>query len=242
MPDPLIDVVGLAKSFDGRPVVHGVSLRLMPGSMVGLIGANGGGKTTTLRMLAGLLRPDCGTGTVLQADIRRPQPGRRRQIGYMGQRLALYPDLSVYENLRFHAAVHGFAAPARRITELVARYGLGDVEQKPFGLLSGGWARRVQFAATTLHAPPLLLLDEPTAGLDTISRRNIWSWLADLAAKGHGIVVSTHDLAEAERCSEILFYHQGRAHPPVEPAALIAQTAAASLDDAVAALAQACPA
>ena len=236
MAEPLVDVEGLAKNYDGRSVVRDVSMRLVPGDMIGLIGANGGGKTTTLRLLAGLLMPDAGTGRVLGDDIHHPKPGRRRKIGYMGQRLALYPDLSFRENLLFHARVHGLVDTRRRIDTIVAQYGLGDTERRAFGNLSGGWARRVQFAATILHSPNLLLLDEPTAGLDPATKHDIWRWLADLARAGHGIVVSTHDLSEAEHCPRILYYDEGQAHGPTTPAALIAQTAANSLEDAVIAL------
>jgi ABC-type multidrug transport system ATPase subunit len=241
-PDPLIDVAGLAKSYGGRSVVRDVTMRLLPGEMIGLVGANGGGKTTTLRMLAGLLRPDAGSGMILKDDIFSPRPDRRHRIGYMGQRPSLYPDLGVSENLRFHGAVHGLADPVRRISKIVEQYGLGDVLHQPFGHLSGGWARRVQFATAILHSPPLLLLDEPTAGLDAVTKRNIWRWLGDLASAGHGIVISTHDLSEAGQCSRIALYHDGCAYLPRTPAALISETAATSLEIAIMRLVEAQPA
>ena len=222
---------GLAKSYGARVAVRDVTIRLLPGEMIGLVGANGGGKTTTLRLLAGLLRPDAGSGTVLGDDVRHPRPGRRRRLGYMSQRLALYPDLSVRENLRFHAALHGF--DDRRIAQISGQYGLGDVLGQSFGNLSGGWARRVQFAAATIHAPPLLLLDEPTAGLDMLTRRTIWQWLDGLVRRGHGIVISTHDIAEAAQCTKIAFYNEGRACPLMTPGAMLTQTGAASLEDAM---------
>jgi ABC-2 type transport system ATP-binding protein len=233
MPEPLIDVTDLSKSYAGRDIVRAVSLRVMPGDIVGLVGANGGGKTTTLRMIAGLLRPDQGQGTVLGDDIRNARRDPRSQIGYMSQRLALYPDLSVAENLRFRAAVYGLHNWKSQIEELATRYGISDVLQTRFGLLSGGWARRVQFAAAVVHAPPLLLLDEPTAGLDAATKRDIWQWLDVLAAAGHAIVVVTHDLAEAARLPKVLFYHGGTAMNAMTPTELIAASGCDTFEAAV---------
>ncbi len=233
MADVLIDVAGLAKSFSGRTVVEGVSLRLDAGQFVGLVGANGGGKTTTLRMLAGLLTPDCGQGTVLGEQVGKAARDCRARIGYMTQRLALYPDLTVLENLRFRAAAYGLAAAKARIDGIAATYGLDDVLGQRFGTLSGGWARRAQFAATVLPAPPLLLLDEPTAGLDPATRQDIWRWLELLAGQGHAIVLATHDLAEAERLPSIVLYHKGRASAATTPASLITAHNAATLEQAV---------
>ena len=231
--EPLIDAAGLGKTYAGRSVVADVTLRLTPGEIVGLVGANGGGKTTTLRMIAGLLRPDAGQGTVLGEDIRKPGGSRRAQIGYMTQRLALYPELTVLENLRFRAAVYGLAKPEARIGEAAQSCAIGGLLGQRFGTLSGGWARRVQFAATVLHAPRLLLLDEPTAGLDPATRQDIWRWMEQLAAQGHAIVLATHDLAEAQRLPSILLYHQGRASAAMPPASLIAALHAQTLEEAV---------
>jgi ABC-2 type transport system ATP-binding protein len=234
MAEPLVDVRGLAKHYDGRVVVQGVTLYLMPGDLVALAGANGGGKTTTLRMLAGLLRPDAGEGDVLGQPVGRLGAASRTAIGYMGQRLALYPDLTVAENLRFHAALHGVADWAAATDA----YDLGDVLKTRFGDLSGGWARRVQFAATLLHRPPLLLLDEPTAGLDAATRRTIWGWLHALAGQGHAIVLSTHDLAEAERAPEVIVYENGIAGGVTTPAAIMAEAGTATLEAALLARAE----
>ena len=231
--EPLIDVAGLAKSYAGRAVVQDFTLRLVPGEIVGLVGANGGGKTTTLRMIAGLLRPDAGQGKVLGDDIRKARQDRRPQIGYMAQGLSLYPDLTVLENLRFRAAAYGVAEPQVRIDEVARAYSIGDVLGQRFGTLSGGWARRVQFAATLLHVPPLLLLDEPTAGLDPATRQDIWNWLEQLAAGGQAIVLATHDLTEAERLPSILLYHQGRASAAMTPASLIGAMGVNTLERAV---------
>lgn len=230
MAEAVIDVSGLAKSFDGREAVRYVSIRIDPGDLLGLVGANGGGKTTTLRMLAGLVFPDAGNGTVLGAAIRA---GRidRRLIGYMSQRLALYPELTVIENLRFHARVHGL--PRSATDDGIAHYGLEAVASRRFGILSGGWARRVQFAASVLHTPPLLLLDEPTAGLDVVTRAAIWDWITRFADEGGAVVVSTHDLAEAERLPQIMLYAQGHAGAQTTPAAVISAAGSASLEAAV---------
>ena len=230
---PLVAVKGLGKRFAGRDAVRAVTLTVRSGEIVGLVGANGGGKTTTLRMLAGLLHPDCGTGTVMGAPIAAIRTRARRQIGYMGQRTALYPELSVAETLRFHAAVHGVPSASARTAEVIESYGLGPVVATRCATLSGGWARRVQFAATVLARPKLLLLDEPTAGLDVATRRDLWNWMQKLAADGCGIVISTHDLAEAERCPAILLFHGGAAHPQTTPAAVAASVGAASLEAAV---------
>ena len=236
---PLIEVLGLRKAFAGRNVIEGVSLRLGAGDILGLVGANGGGKTTTLRMLAGLLAPDAGEGTVLGHDVRRPGAGLRARVGYMGQRLSLYPDLTVAENLLFRARAHDLARPADALMEAARRFGLDTVLPTRFERLSGGWARRVQFAATLIAAPLLLLLDEPTAGLDVATRRDIWRWLGELAGGGTAIVISTHDLAEAERCPAILYYEGGRVEGPLAPAALAAANNAVSLEAAVIARADA---
>lgn len=220
---------GLGKSFAGRAVIAGVDLTLAPGALVGLVGANGGGKTTVLRMLAGLLRPDAGEGAVLGHDVRRPGAGLRARVGYMGQRLGLYPDLTVRENLAFRAGAHGL--PAGAAADVARTYGLDPVLDIRFERLSGGWARRAQFGATLIHAPPLLLLDEPTAGLDVVTRRDLWGWLDALAAAGTAVVVSTHDLAEAERLPAIMLFEGGRAGTAVAPRALVGE--AGSLEDAM---------
>ena len=233
MADPLVDVVGLAKRYAGTPVVRDVTLTLRAGEIVGLVGANGGGKTTTLRMIAGLVRADAGSGTVLGQPIGAADARQRRQIGYMGQKIALYPDLTVIETLRFHAAVHGIAGSSAVIEAALDRYGIGKVARQGCATLSGGWARRMQFAATALAEPRLLLLDEPTAGLDVATRRDIWRWMEEFARAGHGIVISTHDLAEAEQCPSILLYHGGIAGPQSMPRDIAAAEGARSLEAAV---------
>lgn len=227
---PLVDVRGLAKTYQGREVVRDVAIHVGPGDLLGLVGANGGGKTTTLRMLSGLVAPDAGAGFVLGRAVRSGRMDRRR-IGYMNQRLALYPELTVLENLRFHARMHGL--PAKAVGGALERYGLGDVAAQRFGHLSGGWARRAQFAASVIHAPRLLLLDEPTAGLDVVTRFALWDWMTQMAAAGSAVIVSTHDLAEAEQLPQIMLYRDGIAGAQTTPAALVAASGAPTLEAAV---------
>lgn len=203
-----VDVRGIAKRYGKRTVLRGLTLKVAPGELVALTGVNGGGKTTTLRILAGLLRPDGGEGQVLGRDVRRPAQADRARIGFMTQRLALYPELSVTQNLRFRAKMHGLGDDT--VAAAIADFMLEDYAQTRIDRLSGGWARRVQFAATTLHAPPLILLDEPTAGLDAVTRANLWARLHGLASRGHSIVVSTHDLAEAAEATRRIDYDGGQ--------------------------------
>jgi ABC-2 type transport system ATP-binding protein len=231
--DLVISVAGLSKQFAGRTVLKGLSFHVVSGEILGLVGANGGGKTTTLRLLAGLLRPDVGDGTFLGRPLFHPSS--RRHLGYVTQRNALYPDLTVSENLAFRAAVHRI--DRARVDEAVNAYGIGDVLAQRVSALSGGWGRRVEFVASVLHRPKLLLLDEPTAGLDVVTRRDMWQWMAALAGQGCAIIVSTHDLIEAEQCSNILLYHNGDVRGPMTPAAARAERGSATLEDAVFAMA-----
>ena len=230
--DPVIAVTGLSRSFGGRTVVREVAMRVGRGEVVGLVGANGGGKTTTLRMLAGLLRPTSGIGMVLGADVTRPGQAKRQQIGYMTQSLALYPELTVSENLRFRA--RALCGGNRAVQAAVVEdYDLTPVLSARVAELSGGWARRVQFAATVIHRPALLLLDEPTAGLDAKTRRDMWGWITGLAASGSTVLVSTHDLHEAERCPLIIHFRDGQAEVPFPPEAFIRRSGAATLEAAI---------
>lgn len=233
-----IDVDGLAKRYDGRAVVRGLSMSLGAGDIVALVGANGGGKTTSLRMLAGLLRPDEGSGQVMGRDVCDPATSAdRRAIGYMTQSVALYRELDVATNLRFRAAIHRLADARSAVADVITTHGLGKHAGTRIDQLSGGWARRVQFAATMLGRPPLLLLDEPTAGLDAVTRRDLWCWLDVLADQGHSIIISTHDLAEAERCPKIIVYDDGVATGPMAPADLRDRTGAQTLEAAIITLA-----
>jgi len=235
MADALVETAALGKKLGGRTVLAGLDLRVAPGERVGLVGANGGGKTTTLRLIAGLLRPDAGEGRVLGAPLDGRQRPPASRFGYMGQRLSLYPELSVRENLDFRASIHGLRPNA--VADSVERHGLTPVVNRRVGALSGGWARRAQFAASVLHRPALLLLDEPTAGLDIGTRGALWGWLDALAAEQTGVVISTHDLIEAERLDTLVLYHEGTASMQRAPAALCAELGAPTLEAAVLALA-----
>jgi ABC-2 type transport system ATP-binding protein len=209
--DIVIDVHGLTKTFDGRAVVRNLSLQVKRGSIYGFLGPNGSGKTTTIRMLCGLLTPDQGTGTCLGYDIRTETEKIKRQIGYMTQRFSLYEDLTVFENLRFYAGLYGVPRPVRRarVDRALDRAGLGDRRDQLAGTLSGGWKQRVAIACATLHEPPLLFLDEPTAGVDPVSRREFWDLIHRLAEEGTTILLTTHYMDEAERCHRLAFIFGG---------------------------------
>jgi ABC-2 type transport system ATP-binding protein len=204
-----IDVHGLTKSFDGRTVVRDLTMQVKRGSIFGFLGPNGSGKTTTIRMLCGLLTPDSGTGTCLGYDIRTETLKIKRQVGYMTQRFSRYEDLSVRENLQFIARVYGLARPASAAREAIKRLGLSGREGQLARELSGGWKQRLALGACTLTNPQLLLLDEPTAGVDPKARREFWNQIHALAADGLTVLVSTHYMDEAERCHEIAYIAYG---------------------------------
>ena len=208
--DIVIDVHGLTKTFDGRAVVRNLTLQVKRGTIYGFLGPNGSGKTTTIRMLCGLLTPDEGTGTCLGYDIRTETEKIKRQIGYMTQRFSLYQDLSVKENLEFVARIYGLPQPAKAAREMIEHLGLTGRENQIAGLLSGGWKQRLALGACTLPQPQLLLLDEPTAGVDPKARREFWNEIHALAARGLTALVSTHYMDEAERCHEIAYIAYGQ--------------------------------
>jgi len=217
-PEIAIDVEGLTKSFDGRKVVRDLSMRVKRGTIYGFLGPNGSGKTTTIRMLTGLLTPDEGHGTCLGYDIRTQADEIKRHVGYMTQRFSLYQDLSVRENLEFVARLYGVADPLAAARAMVERLGLKGREEQLAGELSGGWKQRLALGACTLPSPQLLLLDEPTAGVDPKARREFWNEIHALAADGLTVLVSTHYMDEAERCHEIAYIAYGvlLAHGTVE--------------------------
>lgn len=216
--DIAIEVHGLSKSFGGREVVHDLSMQVKRGSIYGFLGPNGSGKTTTIRMLCGLLTPDSGEGTCLGYDIRRDADKIKRHVGYMTQRFSLYQDLSVRENLEFVARLYGVPDPRAAAREMIKRIGLTGREEQLAGELSGGWKQRLALGACTLPNPQLLLLDEPTAGVDPKARREFWNEIHALAAEGLTVLVSTHYMDEAERCHEIAYIAYGNllAHGTVE--------------------------
>jgi len=204
-----VEVEGLTKSFGGKVVVRGLTMRVKRGQIYGFLGPNGSGKTTTLRMLCGLLTPDSGRGTALGYDIRTESDMIKCHVGYMTQRFSLYQDLSILENLQFVARVYGLADPTREARDAIGRLGLAGREHQLAGELSGGWKQRLALGACILPKPELLLLDEPTAGVDPKARREFWGEIHKLAAHGMTVLVSTHYMDEAERCHEIAYIAYG---------------------------------
>ena len=210
MSEAVIDVQGLTKSFGNKRVVDDVALRVGKGQIYGFLGPNGSGKTTTLRMLCGLLTPDAGTGSCLGFDILNQAAEIKRRTGYMTQRFSLYEDLTIRENLAFVARVYGLGRLRQRVDTALERLGLAARQRQLAGQLSGGWKQRLALAACILHEPELLLLDEPTAGVDPKARRDFWDQIHALAGAGLTVLVSTHYMDEAERCHEILYIAYGR--------------------------------
>jgi len=205
-----IDVRNLTKRYGGRAVVDHLAIRVGRGLIFGFLGPNGSGKTTTIRMLCGLLTPDEGEGTCLGYDLRREAAAIKREVGYMTQRFSLYEDLSIEENLDFVARM--YAVPDRRhaIEATLERLGLTQRRAQLAGTLSGGWKQRLALAACMLHDPQLLLLDEPTAGVDPKARRDFWEEIHALAADGITVLVSTHYMDEAERCHRLAYINLGK--------------------------------
>lgn len=210
MSAPVINVHGLCKSYGGRNVVDGLTLQVARGEVCGFLGANGSGKTTTIRLLCGLLTPDSGGGTCLGFDLRRHAALIRCQVGYMTQRFSFYEDLTVSENLVFVARLYELTDHRQAVDDILERMGLAHRAQQLAGHLSGGWKQRLALAACVLHKPKLLLLDEPTAGVDASARRAFWDLIHDLAAEGLTVLVSTHYVDEAERCQRIVYLANGR--------------------------------
>ena len=205
-----IAVEGLNKSFGGRRVVKDFSIEVGEGRITGFLGPNGSGKTTTLRMLCGLLTPDSGHGTALGYDILTQSDEIKRRTGYMTQRFSLYEDLTVEENLQFAARIHELDRRPERVDAALVQLGLAERRKQLAGTLSGGWKQRLALAVATLHEPSLLLLDEPTAGVDPKARRAFWDEIHALAAQGITVLVSTHYMDEAERCHEIAYIAYGK--------------------------------
>lgn len=206
---PAIAVRGLTKRFGQRTVVDGVDLTVMPGRICGFLGPNGSGKTTTLRMICGLLIPDAGQGEVLGLDLATKRRAIKHQIGYMTQKFGLFSDLSIAENLEFIARVYRLDQRRERVAATLDKLGLASRADQLAGKLSGGWKQRLALAAAVMHEPKILLLDEPTAGVDPQARREFWDQIHGLAAEGMTVLVSTHYMDEAERCHEIAYIAYG---------------------------------
>ena len=205
-----IDVKELSKKFGTLQAVDHVSIQIEQGHITGFLGPNGSGKTTTLRMLCGLLTPDSGSGQVLGLDFPREAEAIKRQTGYMTQRFSLYEDLTIEENLTFIARVYGLDRIHARVDETLEKLALQHRRKQLAGQLSGGWKQRLALAASVMHEPRLLLLDEPTAGVDPQARRDFWDEIHRLADGGMTVLVSTHYMDEAERCHEIAYIFNGQ--------------------------------
>jgi len=204
-------VQGLRKVFGSRVAVEKLDLTIHTGEVFGLLGPNGSGKTTTIRMLCGLMTPTAGSATVVGHDVIAHPEQVRRRIGYMSQRFGLYDDLTVAENMRFYASVYGLRGEVRRrrIAEQLNELGLVERAGQLAGTMSGGWKQRLALACATAHHPAMLFLDEPTAGVDPASRRLLWQWIYGLARQGTTILVTTHYMDEAERCERLAFLSRG---------------------------------
>jgi ABC-2 type transport system ATP-binding protein len=205
-----IEVRGLTKRFGKRTVVDNVDLTVATGEIVGFLGPNGSGKTTTIRMICGLLTADSGEGTVLGLDVRSESAAIKRQVGYMTQRFSFYEDLTIEENLTFVARLYGLKPVPDAVARTLDSLGLTSRKDQLAGTLSGGWKQRLALAACIMHQPKLLLLDEPTAGVDPKARREFWDEIHRLAGEGMTVLVSTHYMDEAERCHRIGYIAYGR--------------------------------
>ena len=226
-----IDVTGLTKRYGGRAVVDNLSIQLETGRICGFLGPNGSGKTTTIRMLCGLLTPDSGAGTCLGLDIIREAAQIKRQVGYMTQRFGLYEDLTIRENLDFVARLFELPQRKQAVDQTLERLGLTERQRQLAGALSGGWKQRLALAACLLHEPRLLLLDEPTAGVDPKARRDFWDEIHRLAAQGITVLVSTHYMDEAARCHELMYIANGRVVSRGSQADIIDHAALVALAD-----------
>jgi ABC-2 type transport system ATP-binding protein len=208
--ETVIDIQGLTKVFDGRTAVDNISISIKKGEVVGFLGPNGSGKTTTMRMLCGLLRPDKGQGTCLGYDILNHSVAIKHKIGYMTQKFSFYEDLTIRENLTFVARAYSLNHIHQVVDKALCDLGLWDRQHQLAGYLSGGWKQRLALAASIMHDPELLLLDEPTAGVDPKARREFWDQIHRLAQKGLTVLVSTHYMDEAERCHRIAYILYGK--------------------------------
>ncbi|MEZ4221125.1 MAG: ABC transporter ATP-binding protein [Polyangiaceae bacterium] len=211
MVESIIHTEHLSRSFGKLVAVQDLNLSVERGEIFGVLGPNGAGKSTTIRMLCGILDPTGGKGTVVGFDIQRDAERIKERIGYMTQRFSLYEDLSVQENLSFYAGIYGvpFGRRTARVREVMEATGLTERRKQLAGTLSGGWKQRVALASATIHRPPLLFLDEPTAGVDPVSRRDFWEQIHRLSAEGTTVLMTTHYMDEAERCHRLAFIFRG---------------------------------
>ena len=230
MTELAIDVAGLNKSFGDKHVVHDLSLKVPRGQIFGFLGPNGSGKTTSIRMICGLLTADSGSGTCLGYDVMKQSADIKREVGYMTQRFSLWEDLTIGENLDFIARMYGMQNRAAAVRQAIDKLGLKGRQDQLAGTLSGGWKQRLALAACLLHEPQLLLLDEPTAGVDPKARRDFWDELRELTAKGMTVLVSTHYMDEAQRCDQLAYIAFGKLLAVGTAAELIAANHAPDLE------------
>ena len=207
--DVVIDVRGMTKRFGDQTAVNGIDLQVRRGEVYGFLGPNGSGKTTFIRMLCGLLAADAGEGTCLGFDVIRESEAIKRQVGYMTQRFSFYEDLSIAENLDFVARMYGVENRREAVRESIEQLGLAGRQKQLAGELSGGWKQRLALAACLIHKPRLLLLDEPTAGVDPKARRDFWEQIHELAGQGLTFLITTHYMDEAERCNRLAYLSYG---------------------------------
>jgi ABC-2 type transport system ATP-binding protein len=232
--DVAVDIRELTRRFGAITAVSHLSLQIRRGEVFGLLGPNGSGKTTTIRMLCGLLEPSDGTATVAGVDVREAPERVKMQIGYMSQRFGLYEDLTVAENMDFYGEIYGLRGAARRdrIAQVVSFLGVGGRLRQLAAQLSGGWKQRLALGCALLHQPPVLFLDEPTAGVDPAARRNFWRAIHDLAQSGTTVLVTTHYMDEAERCDRLAMMSLGRLTALGTPAEVARAVGGKTLEDA----------
>ena len=230
--DFIVETENLSRRFGDLIAVRDVSLRVRRGEIYGVLGPNGAGKSTTIRMLCGILDPSGGRGTVVGYDIAREPERIKERVGYMTQRFSLYEDLTVQENLDFYAGIYGVPRATRkaRVEEVLTTTGLLARRKQLAGTLSGGWKQRVALASSTIHQPPLLFLDEPTAGVDPVSRRAFWAEIHRLASGGTTVLLTTHYMDEAERCHRLAFIFRGHVLDEGRPEDVIARRALAAAE------------
>ena len=234
MSPPGVETRGLTRRFGPVTAVRELTLRIERGEVFGLLGPNGSGKTTTIRMLCGILEPSAGSATVAGIDVAATPEQVRQRIGYMSQQFGLYEDLTAGENLTFYAAIYGLTGDARRarMAEVVAFLEIGARVRQLAGELSGGWKQRLALGCALLHSPAVLFLDEPTAGVDPAARRRFWGAIHDLAAHGTTVLVTTHYMDEAERCQRLAMLSGGRLIALGTPDEVAKQVGGKTLEDA----------
>jgi ABC-2 type transport system ATP-binding protein len=224
MNDYAIDVSGLNKSFGKKHVVRDLSLKVPRGQIFGFLGPNGSGKTTSIRMICGLLTADSGSGTCLGYDVMHQPAAIKREVGYMTQKFSLWEDLTIRENMDFVARMYGMDRRRAAVAQAIEKLGLTARQDQLAGTLSGGWKQRLALASCLLHNPKLLLLDEPTAGVDPKARRDFWVEIQALASQGITVLVSTHYMDEATRCDQLAYIAYGKLLAVGTAAELISST------------------